>query len=380
MTPPAMAGAIAAPSALPAASGAAGAPPTSRWILHPWLDVLLLAWPWVPVYLVARALGAQQLAAPALGDAQLFLLVLFAANFAHRNYTYLLVLGDRRTFRERPRAFVAVLAGAAALAAAGSFGLVPGLMPLLLAVIVVWNLQHVVMQRYGFLRLYARKQGGAVASDAHGRRELWLVWSFVALVFAGWLATDDPRYGYFVARARALDLGPLDALVERGFALLPGISLAASVPLFAWSLVRWLRSELAAPAALHERLPRWVFLLSTAPLYAIAVVHDIFLAFLCVMAAHAVEYVAFVHAHCRRRYRAQGWRDGWAVPLLRRGGLAFAVVGVGGVLLYGLELAAHDKAVGWVGFYLTTTVLVHFSYDGLIWHRGRAASEAGAFR
>lgn len=373
-----MAGAItAAPSTIaePVASSSG-----SRWILHPWLDALLIAWPWVPVYLVATlVLGTQQIASPVLGEAQLFLLVLFAANFAHRNYTYLLVFGDRRTFRERPRTFVAILAVVAALAAAGSFGLVPGLMPLLLAVIVVWNLQHVVMQRYGFLRVYARKQGGAVASEAHGRRDLWLLWSFVALMFACWFFTDDPRYRYAVARMNAIDFGALDSLVTRSVALLPGVALAVAAPLFAFSLVRWGRHELAAPASLRERLPRWLFLLSTAPLYAIALFHDIFLAFLCVMAAHAVEYAAFVHGHCRRRYRHLGWSSGWAVPLLRNGLASFAVVAVGGLLLYGFGLSAHPKTSGWVGLYLTTTVLVHFSYDGLIWHRGRSASDGGAF-
>jgi hypothetical protein len=352
----------------------------SRWILHPWLDPLLLAFPWLPVYLFATlVLDEQQLASPVLDEARLFLLVLFAANFAHRNYTYLLVFGDRRTFGERPRTFIAILAFAFALGVAGSFGLVPGLMPLLLAVIVVWNLQHVVMQRYGFLRVYGRKQGGGTESEAHGRRDLWLLWSLVLLVFSCWLFTDDPRYSYFVARAGALELGRLGPLLMRSFELLPWVGLTVSIPLFAWSTLRWLRHELAASVSLRERLPRWLFLLSSVALYTIAVAHDIFLAFLCVMASHAVEYVAFVHVHCRRRYRGLGWRDGWAVPLLRSSLASFALVGAGGFLLYCVELSAHPTTSGWVGLYITVTVLVHFSFDGLIWREGRSSSRGGAF-
>ena len=353
---------------------------SSRWILHPWLDPVLLAFPWLPVYLFATlVLGEQQLASPVLDESRLFLLVLFAANFTHRNYTYLLVFGDRQTLAQRPLTFLLILGCAVVLAAAGSFELVPGLMPVLLLVIAVWNLQHVVMQRYGFLRVYGRKQGGGAETEAHGRRELWLLWSFVLLVLSCWLFTDDPRYRYFVARAGALELGPLTALMAPVFAALPWVALTLSAPFFAWSALRWLRHELAAPVSFRDGWPRLLFLLSSVLLYSIALGHGIFLAFLCVMASHAVEYVAFVHAHWRRRYRTLDRRAGWAVPLLRSSLLSFALLGGGGFLLYCLELSALPKTSGWLGLYLTVTVLVHFSFDGLIWHRGGPTSRGGAF-
>lgn len=353
----------------PAAAHRLEAEPVSRWILHPWLDPLLLAFPWLPVYLFAVLfLGDHQLAQPRLDEARLFLVALFAANFAHRNYTYLLVFGDRDTFHRRPALFLAILAIAFGLGALGSFDWVPGLMSVLLVVIVVWNLQHVVMQRYGFLRMYAWRQQGGVESDAHARRDLWLVWSFVLLVLSAWLFTGDPRYEYFAARLAAVAPWSPPFLAP-----LPWISLAVCAPLFLWSASRWLRHERLARAEWTERLPRWVLLASTVPLYAIALVHDIFLAFLCVMWAHAVEYVSFVHAHCRSRFRESGWREGWAVPLLKSASLSFAVLGVGGFLFYSWVVSGYPKTSGWVGLYLTGTVLVHFSFDGLIWHRkGRA--------
>ena len=245
--------------------------------------------------------------------------------------------------------------------------------------LAAWNLQHVVMQRYGFLRVFARRQGGEVASEAHGRRDLWLIWSWIGAVFAAWLFADDPYYGYFEARVLSLELGTPTGLVPLLFELLPWVAALAAAPVFAWSLWRWVRHELASEASLRDRTPRWIFLAASLPLYAIAVTHDIYLAFLCVMAAHAIEYVAFVHVHWRRRYRGRDRRDGWAVPLLRSSLASFLLLGLGGALLYGLELSQYPKTSGWVGFYLTGTVLVHFSCDGLIWRRGGPASRGGAF-
>ena len=75
--------------------------PGPRWIISGWLDLLLLAFPWVPIYLSAVwAIGTDRIAYPIEQEPRLFLLTLFALNFMHRNYTNLLVFGDRRVFRE----------------------------------------------------------------------------------------------------------------------------------------------------------------------------------------------------------------------------------------------------------------------------------------
>jgi hypothetical protein len=85
----------------------------------------------------------------------------------HRHYTFVLVYGDRDTFRRRARDFVlapllvfAVVGAVAACRGVGGDrgrGRAPG-GPC--SSVGVWNVWHTLMQRYGILRIYAG-QGGA---------------------------------------------------------------------------------------------------------------------------------------------------------------------------------------------------------------------------
>src|SRR5690606_7839603 len=121
----------------------------------------------------------------------LALLLALGISYVHRHYTFLLVYGDRETYRQRLRASTLLPAprfvGFALIlrfANESSFELFgQPLRPWMLVLIVTgtWNVWHTIMQRHGITRIYAGKAGGGLEQREHGRRDLHLLWSAVAL-------------------------------------------------------------------------------------------------------------------------------------------------------------------------------------------------------
>jgi hypothetical protein len=117
---------------------------------------IALALAWIPFAAVAFALrdGRQLI---------LLLEVLSAFSFLHQPLTPLLVYGDAEQFGARRRLFVVgpvVLVAAIAVGLSISFTLVA-------VVGGLWNMEHTLMQRYGFVRIYGRRSG-----EDDGRLEL----------------------------------------------------------------------------------------------------------------------------------------------------------------------------------------------------------------
>ena len=131
------------------------------WLRGPLWDISCLALGWVPFYLwllgtpLARA--GQQEAGPSLAVA---LVIALALNFLHRHYVFLLVYGDRASFGERPRAYVAAPVLAFVIVATGVLSGLPKGKEVLLVALGSWNVWHTVQQRYGLLRAYAARAGG----------------------------------------------------------------------------------------------------------------------------------------------------------------------------------------------------------------------------
>src|SRR5262249_37337326 len=105
--------------------------------------------------------------------------VALAVNFIHRHYVFLLVYGDGEAFAARRAAY---------LLAPPAAGLTVGLVlwsrrttlidPLFVGV-TAWNIWHVVMQRYGILRIYAKKAGGGLESAAEAKLDRAFLWALV---------------------------------------------------------------------------------------------------------------------------------------------------------------------------------------------------------
>jgi hypothetical protein len=360
--------------AFPSSDQPAAAAPAPPWIRNACWDGGCLAFCWLPFYIwVVFGLGIDGSGAAGQRHSLAWAMaVALAATYVHRHYTFVLVYGDRDTFRVRARDFVL-----APLVVFAVIGVVRGLHGALrgdpdwrwfgagawqavMVTVGVWNVWHTLMQRYGILRIYAGKAGHGLQARDHGRRDLALLWASVILVSWSTLLLRGHSFaGQTNARQAWKILEPLTV------GLWPWLLLAALV--IAWLAVVgvWLSRELRADLAWSARVPRWTFLASTFALLAVFVVHGPIVGYLCFGVAHALEYVAFVHHFGQQKFARDPARRSPASLLLRRP-LQTAPLLVGGLLLAFVLLYGQRQADVYLVYYIGTSML-HFLFDGWIW-------------
>jgi uncharacterized membrane protein YhaH (DUF805 family) len=224
-----------------------------------------------------------------------------------------------------------------------------------LAALGLWNVWHVIQQRYGILRIYgARARGGLETPEAANRDRAFL-WASVAItaVFVLLLRTSTFE-GHSRAREVLDTLRPwLDGWTFRVL----GVAVFA-----AWVLVaiRWGAMERRARP--QSRAPRYGFVASTFALLAVFVVPGPVVGYLVFGVAHAVEYVAFVHHFGEKKYaRDAGSFAGQFLCEIRRAPLMLVPL-----LLAYVLLREHRFTFAYLTYYSTTSAL-HFLYDGWIW-------------
>src|SRR4029077_6499656 len=139
-----------------------------------------LALAWIPFALAVEVVHHD---GPAL---QTLLAAVSLFSFVHQPLTLPLVYGDRVQFEARRRVFTLapfVLVGAIALGWAISLTLVA-------VVGGLWNMEHTLMQRYGFVRIYGRKAG---EDDGRVNLLLLLSWLVVTLLSVAAAARTPER-------------------------------------------------------------------------------------------------------------------------------------------------------------------------------------------
>lgn len=347
-------------------------------MIGPAWDLAAMAFGWLPFYvwLVAGlGLGAEVFGGPRLAGAAaeqataLAVVVALAITYVHRHYTFLVVYGDREVLSQRARAYwlapalvVALLAFARAtadVAPATIAGVKLSPWQVALLVTGAWNIWHTLQQRYGLLRIYAGKLGGAVAEPEQARRDRALLWLSAATVA---VALPVTRPELLSGHINARKLGRAVAPIADSWGA--WLLLAALLSALGYTLFRWLRREFAAPEPLSRRAPRLALMGSTLLLLAIFLVHGPVIGYLCFGTAHAVEYVAFVHHYGVRKF-AHPERRGVAAALLRDARKAVPVL-VGGFLLLFWLLRDQRRTDVYLVYY-TATSWLHFLYDGWIW-------------
>lgn len=363
--------------AAPSSDQPAATPPARPWIRNACWDLGCLAFCWLPFYgwaVFGLGLDGSWAAKSQQTGLAWATAVALATTYVHRHYTFVLVYGDRDTFRLRARDFLlaplvvflvvgvcrgvyGALRGDPEWAWFGS-----GTWQAVMITVGVWNVWHTLMQRYGILRIYAGKAGHGLQERAHGRRDLALLWSSVILV--SWitlLLRASTFAGQGNARLALKVMGPWLA------GPWPWVLLA--VLGLAWigvSLV-WLRGELRAELAWRSRVPRWMFFASTLALLAVFVVHGPIVGYLCFGVAHALEYVAFVHHFGQQKFApaSRPEKRSLAARLLRQP-LHTAPLLIGGLLLAFVLLYDQRRADVYLVYYMGTSML-HFLFDGWIW-------------
>ncbi|MCA9521736.1 MAG: hypothetical protein KC609_12215 [Myxococcales bacterium] len=323
----------------------------SPWVASPPLDLLLIAFGWLIAYLPLALIDAQFAAERNVrlynARIQWVILAVLLVNYVHRHYTFLLVYGDRAEFHKHKSAYVIwplVAVAVTALSVQLSFFTV------LAGISVAWTIYHTIAQKFGILRVYGGKAG-------YGKRwiDLGFVWSGLLLVVLVVFARE--RTGILAQYAfgrRAIQL--LEPLLP----ILPWLRdlaaalFAAFVGLFAVEEIRN-RQRLS--------LGRVAFAISILALYALFL-RSLITAYIVFGFSHALEYVVFVNAFVRSKYRRLPENHSPVARAVRR---YWVVVPTVTLLLALFSYGGLRWDAKWFGVYIVGSSFLHFIYDGLIW-------------
>lgn len=333
-----------------------------HWLYDVRTDVLL-SWCWVPFFVAGVSLGARD---AALGH---LLTAVLLVSLLHQPLTLLLVYGDRSQFRLRRRLFTWAPPVAVVVLATGV-----GLnLWLLVPVAAIWNAVHTLQQRYGLLRIHARKSG-------YGNARLDRAVIFVPFTAVVAVAAALPATAHQIDRLSAQIGGGQNADAAREIVAARPTLVVLSAPLvFAAVAVLWAyaRQERHALQRGEADAGKWVYLAGTLTLIASAAYNPA-AGLVAYIAAHAIEYGIIVARTMRSKYDARPGRDTSGVGALgvlaanrrRRATLLIGFLG-----LFGL-LDLWSRGVLSPSVYLTAIYsvgLLHFLFDAVIWKTRRPA-------
>jgi hypothetical protein len=231
----------------------------------------------------------------------------------------------------------------------------------------IWNVEHILMQRYGITRMYGRK-----ANDDHGPLERWMLiaWFLVPLL---WItARGDLRPVLDRIASGSVDATAASLLAR--MAPEAAVTLAVAVAAAAGLTGRWLLREYRFGAGWD--FGKTLYLVSTACLFGLAVVDPI-AAVVGFVASHSIEYFVLVN----RSVASERHQSGPLSSIVKlRGGRAafFAAYGLIVTALFVLLYRVAPTSILLIA--ILTIGAVHFFYDAFIWKLRKpevAASLAG---
>jgi len=346
----------------------------NRWHVSRTVDLTAYAFSWLIILVPLELLTHR--------DQQVVMLLLVVGlTFAHRHFALPYVYLDREIFDAHPRRFtwfpLAMFAGflvSPVLWASSGRWLVAGIV----MVAGAWNVWHVYMQKFGVLRMYAAKSGSSIESPRWVDRLLLFCWVPLYLVWLGPSYRDQVASSFPTVERYALPL--VDAMTRlQPFLLVPAIgAVVAGLGVFLY--FEWKSQRLA-------NVPRLWMAFGTSLLSASFLFVSPVRMFMAFAFSHAVEYMVFVRAFQRRRYREPLGHDPVLGRVLRRPWLAYGVFTFAVTVPYLLVRfwgylivpeATNPTLFGttferWGFYWSVYQSLVHFYYDGFLW-KMRSAS------
>lgn len=244
-----------------------------------------------------------------------------------------------------------------------------------------WNIWHVLMQKYGILRLYNAKSGNASKVPGWVDRLILFAWIPLFLVWVG-PANRNAVLGAYRQGSKIL-VPILDTMT----AVQPYL-MAPSVALVIGALALFLRHEWRANGL--RNAPRlWLAAGTTLLSLAFFFLHPLKV-YVAYGFSHAVEYIVFVWAFQRRRYAAPLPHRPTLARILRRPGLAYGGFVVGGAVLifvlqyYGRNVFAERDQPYFVGFSTAEWFvywgmlqsMIHFYFDSFMWKMRHPSTRA----
>ena len=345
----------------------------SRWHVSPLVDALAYHWSWLFALLPALAFG---------GDESQFwpvLLVVLGINFSHRLLTLPYVYLDRAVFRTAPRKFLVfpLLMLALFLAAPALELRLPGGKVLIAAAAgfaAAWNVWHVLMQKFGILRIYAAKSGLPLERRTPAWVDRLLIFAPIPLVACVVLPTQTAAIDRFFRTSRSF----MPTLLE-AFQTAAPIVVPCAWAILVFASVAFLRAELRAEGPVNRA--RLGMAAGITALNLSFLVFDPVKVYLAYGATHAIEYTVFVYAYQRRRYQSPQPHRPLLERLLRRPLLSSGVMlfGCGAIYVLGkfwgtyvFAGEARPMLLGvttsrWLFYFAIFQSMVHFYFDGFLW-------------
>ena len=337
-----------------------------RWLFDAPTD-LAIAWCWVPFFVAAHLFTIRTGTAADLSVQRLLTWVLLAS-LLHQPLTLLLVYGDRHQFAQRRRLFVL-----APLVAVVLIGVAVQLdLWVIVPIAAVWQNVHTLQQRYGLLRIYARKAGyGGQRLD----RAVLFVPFVAVLALVALLpitAAQVARFGGLLDADTASEVGLLSDARPALTALLVPLGVATVAV-----LVRYLRQERAAVADGQANPAKWSYLGSVLLLTASLPVDPV-AGLIAIIASHAIEYGIVVMRTLRSRYGARPERTSLLSRLAGTTPRRWMLLAVFLGAFWLLDDRMRD-VLPWHTYLIAlyTVGLLHFVYDAIIWKVRRPAVASG---
>jgi len=309
--------------------------PRSPWILSRYWDIsLFIASP----LLVIATLVPLRLWT---GSENLSLWLLAFFTFGHHLPGFLRAYGDRDLFaRYRWRFLLApplIFSATYLFDSRGLHGL--------LLLVFTWDIWHVMMQHYGFLRLYDSRMG---LGDA---RTAWLDWA-VSLSWYVTFIVASPHYRHdFLYR---LFSSGVPVLPEMILDVLTNILWAASLALTMWYILHTVRR----PRNWYKLATLACFVFATWFLYV--KLNDFVAGFAIWSAFHCLQYFGIVWAWNRKQTNLAAWVKPWFQP---RALWILAYVAV--ILLYGAINYGQSSRL--LMCFVITSGTLHYYYDAFMW-------------
>jgi tetratricopeptide (TPR) repeat protein len=334
-----------------AVQGPPGVGQLSPWILSPVLDNLLFIGApliCIAVFLPVRSVWGSE-------NLSLFLLAFFT--FGHHLPGFIRAYGDRNLFaRYRWRFLLAppvILAATLWFSARDLHGL--------LFLVFTWDIWHVLMQHYGFMRIYDAKQGEIHPWTSRLDLAVSLSWYLTSI-------TLSPQYRHHLL-LRAYSSGvPLlpPAVVESTAKLMLTVSCVLTVVHAAYAIYVWK----------ERRYFNWrklvtltIFLMATGYLYI--GLNDFTAGFAIWSAFHCLQYYGIVWVFNRNRVLKDQAVSRFVRFLFRPSPLLVALY-VGLFLMYGavnysIPYISDERLRQWLMALVITSGSLHYYYDGFIW-------------
>ena len=325
-------------------------PAPSGWIISPfWDSVLFIGAPVVSIAILfpLRVFWESR-------EYALFLLAFIT--FGHHFPGFVRAYGDRELFQRYKWRF---LLGPPLLFAASYWFKTRGLHGILMLTFT-WDIWHVLMQHYGFMRIYDAKQKEISALTA---RLDWLfsISCYVALIVASPHYRNNLLYVAYQSGIPVLPMG-LFSFIENVIYTTAALSTAAYV---AYTLYLWKQGR-------HNvrKLATLAFFLG-ATYYLYIYNHDFVVGFAVWSGFHCLQYYGIVWAFNRSRVERGGDVTRF-VRFLFRPKTWLAVLYASLIVVYGgldymQNLADEGLAKTLLVSFVATSTILHYYFDGFIW-------------